>query len=147
VNIHKLIARLVMSLLIACALAACGGPPATLATIPLPPDATRLEAGSNPMADTIADGFRQSMTQQNGKVELQLYALPADAGWEQIRGFYEQQIKDDWKSEAQLAQDAEAFKTIGWTRGGLASEQGLVVGYSPALLDAPPFMMVALFSE
>ncbi len=147
-TIRTFIVRLFASLLFTCVLAACGGSaPATLATISLPPDATQLQKGSNPLADTIADGFRESMGAQGEKVELQLYALPADTQWDDIKGFYEQEIKDDWKAEAQLAQDSDAFKTVGWTRGGFASEQGLVVGYSPALLDTPPFLMVALFSE
>ena len=59
-------------------------------------------------------------------------SLPADATWEQVTGFYEHEVTGDWETEAQLAQDTAAFKTVGWTRGGLASEQGLVVGYSPA---------------
>lgn len=147
-NLHKHIVRLVVSLSIVYVLAACGGSsPVTLDAIPLPPNATQLEAGSNPLAETMADGFRDSMGPQGDKVEVQLYSLPADADWGAIKNFYEQEIKDDWQTEAQFVQDTEAFKTVGWTRGSLASEQGLLVGYGPALLDTPPFMMVALFSE
>ena len=144
---RKLTAGLVLSLLLSVVLVACGGTPATLATIPVLPNATQLAAGSNPMADTLADSFRQSMAQQSGTVEMQLYTLPADATWDHVKGFYAQEITGDWQSEAQLAQNAESFKMVGWTRGGFASEQGLVVGYSPALLGQPPFMLVALFSE
>ena len=147
-NNRKPIAGLLLSLLFAFILVACGGgTPVALATIPVPPAATQLQAGSDPLADLLADGMRQSMSQQGGTVEVQLYTLPAEATWEQVKGFYEHEVTGDWTTEAQLAQDSAAFKTVGWTRGGLASEQGLVVGYSPALLDQPPFIMVALVSE
>lgn len=147
-NIRKHLAGLHLFLLIAVVLVGCsGGTPVTFDAIPLPPDATQLVAGSNPLADSLADSVRQSMGQQGGSIDLQLYRLPADAQWEQVKSFYEQQVTGDWQTEAQLAQDSEAFKTVGWTRGGLASEQGLLVGYSPALLDQPPFMLVALISE
>jgi hypothetical protein len=146
-NTYKLIARLALSLLALCALAACGSPPVAFSSIPLPPDATRLQPGTNPLADSIANGFSQSMGKEGGTIEVYLYNLPAETQWDDVKAFYDGQIKDDWKAETQLAQDIEAFKAVGWTRGSFASEQGLVVGYSPGFLDAPPFMMVALFSE
>lgn len=78
---------------------------------------------------------------------MQPYTLPADVGWDEIKGFYEEEIKEDWKAETQLTQESEALKTVDWTRGSLASEQGLAIGYGPALLDKPPFLMIVLFSE
>jgi hypothetical protein len=134
-------------LLLLVALAACGGEPVTFAQLPLHPQATPLEPGSHPMADTVADGFRQALSGGNVTMDVQLYSLPADASWETVRSFYETQVAGDWKTEPALAQDTEFFKTIGWSRGSFASEQGLAVGYGPPLLGSPPFLMVALFSE
>src|ERR1051325_7797625 len=116
-NLYKLIVRLIVSLTSICALAACGGgSPATLATIPLPPYVTQLEAGGNPLADSIAGSFHQLKGPQGSTVEVQVYTLPADTAWDQVKGFYEDEIKDDWKTEAQFAQESESFKTVGWTR-------------------------------
>lgn len=99
------------------------------------------------MADTVGDSFRQAISQENVQVDMELYTLPADTTWEDIQAFYNEQITGDWKAATELTQDTEAFKTIGWTRGSFASEQGLAVGYGPALLGSPPFLMVAMFSE
>ncbi len=130
-------------------LAACGGggEPVAFADIPVFPDATPLEPGTNTLADTVGDSFRQAVSQENVQVDMELYTLPADASWEEIQAFYTEQIAGDWEAETALTQDTEAFKTIGWTRGGLASEQGLAIGYGPPLLGNSPFLMVAMFSE
>lgn len=128
-------------------LAACGGTPVAFADLPLHPAATVIQPGSNPLAETVSNSLRESLGGQNVKLDLQVYALPAGTNWDEIKGFYEEQIKGDWKTEAKLTQDTQALKLIGWSRGGFASEQGLVVGYGPGLLNNPPFMIVALFSE
>ncbi len=76
-----------------------------------------------------------------------MYMLPLDTDWEEVKAFYEEQIADDWKADDRLAQDTEAFKTIGWMCGSFVNEQGLAIGYGPPLLGNPPYLMVALFSK
>jgi hypothetical protein len=143
----KRIPALLLALLLLLALTACGGEPVAFQELPVHPDASPLEAGSHPMADTVADSFRQAVGQEGVQIDLQLYALPAETSWDEVQSFYAETLEGDWKSEPRLAQDTSAFKTVGWARGAFAGEQGLAVGYGPALLGSPPFMMVALFSE
>lgn len=139
---------LCMMLALFVSLTACGGgAPVAFSDIPLHPAATPLQAGSNPLADTVGKSFREAISQKNVQVDIQLYALPIDMVWEDVKGFYETQIAGDWKAESALTQNTEAFKTIGWTRGGFASEQGPAIGYGPALLGNAPYLMAALFSE
>jgi hypothetical protein len=128
-------------------LAACGGKPVTFADIPLLPAAAPLQAGTHPFADTVSKTLRDSLGGKNVKLDMQLYGLPTETNWVDVKGFYETQIKGDWKTESRLAQDTPAFKLAGWSRGGFASEQGLVVGYGAGMLGNPPFLIVALFSE
>jgi hypothetical protein len=143
----KRIPALLLVLVLLAALTACGDEPVAFEELPIHPQASPLVAGSHPMADTVANSFRQAVGQEGVAIDLQLYALPAETSWEEIQSFYADALTGDWKSEPRLAQDSSAFKTIGWARGAFAGEQGLAVGYGPALLGSPPFLMVALFSE
>lgn len=143
----KSIPALLLALVLLIALTACGGEPVAFEELPVHPDAAPLEAGTHPMADTVADSFRQAIGQEGVQVDLQLYTLPAEVTWEEIQSFYAESLEGDWKSEPRLAQDTSAFKTVGWARGAFAGEQGLAIGYGPPLLGSPPFLVVALFSE
>lgn len=136
-----------MLLILALALAGCSAEPVSFADLPLHPAATTLAAGINPLADSVSESFREAMGGENVELEMQLYSLPPEMGWEEIKSFYEQQIGGDWEAAAALGQETEMFKTIGWTRGSFASEQGLAVGYGPPMLGNAPFLIVALFSE
>lgn len=138
-------ALFVASLLVA--LAGCGAPPVTYAELPVHPEALPLERGANTLADTIADSLESSLAER-GAVELKLYSVPDDVIWEEIDGFYSESLADsDWQAADELRQASEAITTTGWTRGGLASEQGLMVGYAPDMLGDGAFLIVALFSE
>jgi hypothetical protein len=129
------------------ALTACGSTPVTYADIPLPTDITALAPGQNTLADTLNSSFSDAL-RSHGSVETKLYSVPATMTSEQVSAFYAEQLgKTDWKPSQELTQDSGAFKTVGWQRGGYASEQGLVVGYSADMLGDGAFMMVALFSE
>jgi hypothetical protein len=128
-------------------LVACGSEPIAFADIPMHPAATPLQAGSNPLADSVGNSFREAVGKEDVQVDVQLYALPVDTSWEEVKGFYKEQIADDWEADTRLAQDTEAFKTIGWSHGGFVGEQGLAIGYGPPLPGNAPYLMVALFSE
>lgn len=146
----RLIPSLLHTLLVAVALlalAGCGAAPVALAELPVHPAAAPLERGSNTLADTIAGSLESSLAER-GTVELQLYSVPDDVIWEEIDGFYTESLADsDWRPADELRQESEAITTAGWMRGGLASEQGLMVGYAPDALGDGAFLIVALFSE
>ena len=146
-TIRKLIAGLVWTLFMVAMLVGCGTTPATPDTIALPPNVTPLPAGSNPLADSVADGYRKAVGQKNIKVDVQMYTLPNDVSWEQIQGFYKGSMQAEWQPEANQNHDADSFKSMSWTRGSSPSRQGVAIGYGPANLDKPPFLMVARFSE
>ncbi len=139
--------RLWILLMLFVSLTACGGTPVAFADIPVHPDAAPLQAGGHLLADTVGNTFREAVSQENVQVDMQMYTLPLDTDWEAVKAFYEEQIANDWKANDRLAQDTEAFKTIGWTCGSFVSKQGLAIGYGPPLLGNPPYLMVALFSK
>ena len=115
----KRIPALLLALMLLVALTACGEPVA-FEELPLHPDAAPLEAGSHPMADTVANSFRQAVGQEGVQIDLQLYTLPDETSWDEIQSFYTGALGGDWKSEPRLAQDTSAFKTVGWARGAFA---------------------------
>lgn len=128
-------------------LAACGGKPVAFTDLPQHPNAAPLERGVNGMADTLATTLESSLGER-GTVELKLYSMPSDIAWEEVDSFYATSLAEsDWKAAEELRQEGEMINTVGWTRGSLASEQGLVVGYAPNLLGDGAFLIVALFSE
>lgn len=144
--VRSIFAVLTVAVLLA-ALAGCGAPPATFADIPLHPDATTLERGTNTLADALASSLEGSLGER-GKVELKLYSVPDTVLWEEVDSFYAESLSDsDWKAADELRQESAAINITGWTRGSLASEQGLVVGYAPDTLGQGAFLIVALFSE
>lgn len=144
--IRSLIAALIVAGLFA-ALAGCGAEPVAMDAIPVLPEAAPLERGSNALADVVADSLETSLSER-GTVELQLYSVPASVSWDAIDSFYTTSLGgSDWAAADELRQESEAISTTGWTRGALASEQGLVVGYAPDTFGQGAFLIVALFSE
>lgn len=132
--------------LFALALAGCGSPPVALASVPAYPEASELQAGQNPIADSLAETMRSSVGGLAS--EVQLYELPAGAGLEQVRQHYEAALADgDWAATPELTTSSDTFSTVGWQRGSGGSEQVLMLGYMPELLGQPPVLIVALFSE
>lgn len=137
----------VVSLMFMAVLVACGGEPVAMSAVPIFPNTSPLEAGQNSMADTIAETL-DSMVGDQLTSEINLYALPAEATWDDIKSFYATELAEtDWKTADELTQESTAINITGWTRGGLASEQVLVVGHSPDLLGDGAFLIVGLFSE
>ena len=65
-----------------------------------------------------------------------------------MKGFYGEALGGgDWKAAAELDSSTDTISTAGWQRGSLASEQVLVLGFVPPLLDEGPVLIVSLFSE
>lgn len=129
-------------------LGACGGaPPVTFSALPSYPAAAELQPGQNAAADAIADSMRSALSADlNG--EIRAYELPADTTFDQVQSYFSSQIgESDWAVNEALASDTEAFSTVGWQRGRDASQQVLMLGYVPPVLDAAPLLFVSLFSH
>ena len=146
-NSRKLTSIFALALLALLWLGACGAPPVELNAIPAPPNATLLERGSNPAADAAVDAAVQSLSSQNLKPQVKLYALPANASWDEIKTFYTNNLKEgDWKAEPAFTNEAGVFNTTGWTRGG--QSQALMVGYGPDnLATGSSFVMIVMASR
>ena len=129
-------------------LAACGGEPVTFAELPIPPEAQPLDSGANLFADQIAASLSESFSAASSSAEISVYTLPPSANWEQLKGFYAEQLAgSDWRSEPDLSEESETLSMVFWGRGSFASEQGLAVAYVPPLMGGEPLLMVALVSE
>src|ERR1700741_1863504 len=117
---------LVLALLFALALAACGGggAPTTLNDIPTYPNATALKPGENPMADTLAKNVQQAGA-LGAKLDQKIFTLPKDASWDQIKGFYSEKLTGGgWASTNLPIPDNDMFKMTVWTKSG----QSLTIG-------------------
>lgn len=138
----------VLALFALTALAACGGsPPVTFSTIPTFDGATELQPGQNSLADTVAESMKGAVGDQL-TADFKLYELPPGTSWDAVQSFYTEQLgSTDWKAATEMSTETEAFNTVGWQRGSLASEQVLMVGYMPEMLGNAPVLIVTLFSE
>lgn len=86
---------LVLSLLMM-ALVGCGSAP-TVNDIPVYPGATELKEGENNVADTLAKNMEQDAALRQalntgGKIEQKGFQLPAEASWDQVKGFYDKEL-------------------------------------------------------
>jgi hypothetical protein len=144
----KLMSTVVLMTMFLLTVAACGAPAVTMTDVPVFPGATVLETGQNEIADAASDGLKQALSSESVTAEVQMYALPAGTNWDEVTQFYNDKLAStDWKTSADIAQDTEFFKVVGWTRGSFNSEQALGVGYGPEMLGNQPFLMIALMSE
>lgn len=111
-------------------LAACGSPPATLNDIPAYPGATELQPGESILGDTLAqnnqtDAALRGQLGVGGKTEQKGYSLPKDATWDQIRNFYDEELKSSgWATDSlvggimdQVNQGNDTVKTTLWKKG------------------------------
>jgi hypothetical protein len=127
-------------------LAACGGTPVRLDQVPVPSNAKESTA-NDPIVTSMQDSMKQSLGNKVSKFEVKTYAMPKDSDWATIKSFYTDQLKADWKAEDAIALETDMVSMKGWTRGALASEQALIVGYIPDPTTGEPTLMVMLASE
>jgi hypothetical protein len=93
----RLLALIVM-LTSAMLLSACGSKPVTLADLPVYPGASELQAGESTIADTLQNNGQQDAALREamgagGSTVQKGFDLPADAGWDQVKSFYVEQLK------------------------------------------------------
>jgi hypothetical protein len=148
---HKKILTISLSVTILALALACGGggTPVPMSDIPVYDGATSTTAGDDPLVDLVVESMEEAVAGENITMETNTYALPDDATWSDVKSFYNDKLEgSDWKSAAELSDESlDEFKTIGWQRGGAASEQLLVVAYLPDLFGEGATLIIMLFSE
>ena len=88
---------LVLLALFTLLLAACGSDPATVSDIPAYPDATALQPGEDPIADTLVNNMEQDASLRanlgtGGSIEQMAYRLPSGTTWDQVKSFYDGEL-------------------------------------------------------
>jgi hypothetical protein len=84
-------------------LTACGGS-TSAGSLPKFPGATELKAGESAIGNTLANNMKQDAAMRQamgagGKTEQTGFKLPAAATWEQVKSFYEKELKAaGWES-------------------------------------------------
>ncbi len=133
---RKMLVMTVLFILGTLMLAACGGGAATVSDIPAYPDATALQPGEDPIADTLIKNMEQDASLRanmgvGGSIEQMAYRLPAGTTWDQVNGFYEKELNGaGWKSGiggpgGNLASDImssvnssnDLFQMASWNKG------------------------------
>ncbi len=117
--------------------------------IPTYPGATELAAGAHPIADSVAESIRGSVSDHAGYTMV-TYALPAETRWEELRDFYLAAVEESgkgWRRESELDFSDAGLSTIGWHRGGVNEEQLLVIAHGDGGVPGGAFLIVALFHE
>ncbi|MBK8430657.1 MAG: hypothetical protein IPL28_04935 [Chloroflexi bacterium] len=119
------------------ALVACGGGGnVTVADLPTYPDAVRLQAGEDPIADTWANNMAQNAAMTSslgvgGSIEQVAFRLPAGTTWDQLNGFLTTELDTagwetgmggpggDIASQALASANAgnDMFQTAMWNKG------------------------------
>jgi hypothetical protein len=100
----KTFTKIVPFFLIVLLLAACGAKAVTLADIPAYPDATLLNPGDDPIADTLVQNMAQDAQIRTsvgvgGSMEQQAYRLPAGTSWDAVSQFYTDELTGaGWKA-------------------------------------------------
>jgi hypothetical protein len=84
-------------------LLACGGSVAA-GDLPQYPGSTELKAGESPIGSTLAQNMKQDSAMRQtmgagGKIEQKGFTLPGDASWDQVKAFYDKELKaGGWES-------------------------------------------------
>ena len=104
---------------------ACGGN-ASAGDLPKFPGATELKAGESTIGNTLAQNMKQDAAMRQamgagGKIEQTGFKLPGDTTWEQVKSFYDKELKaGGWESG--LGSVAGGFVDINAVMG--AANQG-----------------------
>jgi len=84
-------------------LSACGGSVSS-GDLPKFPGATELKAGESTIGSTLAQNMKTDSAMRQamgagGKIEQKGFTLPGDASWEQVKAFYDKELKAaGWES-------------------------------------------------
>lgn len=96
--------RILPLLLVVLALTACGAKPVTIADLPVYPNATALNPGDDPVADTLVQNMAQDAQIRTsvgvgGSIEQKAFSVPADASWDAVNKFFTDELTGNgWES-------------------------------------------------
>jgi hypothetical protein len=94
---------LAFAVVVLVSLSACGGSVSS-GDLPKYPGATELKAGESAIGSTLAQNMKQDSAVRQamgagGKIEQKGFTLPGDASWEQVKAFYDKELKaTGWES-------------------------------------------------
>jgi len=129
-------------------LATCGSEPVSLDQVPVYPQATPMERGTNEVADELMKTIIESSKSQGLRVDLNLYVLPQGTAWEDVNAFYEGELTGKgWEPAPDLSSESEHFRSAGWSRGSGSTEQALTLSYVDDVKGGTTFFVVALFAK
>ena len=95
---------IVVFMITAVVLSACGSDPVTVSDLPVYPNAVALEPGDDPVADTLANNAQQDAALRSnigvgGSVEQKAFRLPEGTTWEQVKSFFDGELDSaGWES-------------------------------------------------
>mgnify|MGYP001192685977 CR=1 FL=1 len=135
-------------LLIFASLACATGGQVKLADIPGQEGWETAEVGDNSLVAAVIDDLNQTTDQEGIKAEYQIYRVPDGKTWEDAKTFYTRQFRSNWTEDKTLEiSEEEKFNARGWTRGGVFSEQTVVIAWVEDKATGSKFLLVILFSE
>ena len=138
---------LVFAAMVLISLSACGGSVSS-GDLPGFPGATELKAGESAIGSTLAQNMKQDSALRQamgagGKIEQRGFTLPGDANWEQVKTFYNKELKaGGWESGlggiaggvvdinavmGAANQGNDLFQTAIWSRGKQALTVAMIV--------------------
>jgi hypothetical protein len=116
---------LILAALLSLILAACGAP--STADIPMFPGATNQPTGQNTMADALAGSFAMHIGRQADDGAVQLYAVPQETRWPEVKQFYADRLgAEGWQEVPALLVEGDTFSYAGWTKGDRTVALGMV---------------------
>jgi len=132
---------LLLVLLVGCAAAAPAR--ATLADIPVYPEAVQLKPGESAIADTLAQNV-QTAAGMGQELEQQMSTLPAGTAWDDVAQFYAEKLDAAGWRKADLPVPANQMMQMAlYTRG----TQSLTVAQLTAPMDQGTFLLLSLASQ
>jgi hypothetical protein len=150
----------ILFVFVAVMLSACGSKAVAISDLPLFPNATALQPGDDPVADTLANNAEQDASLRanigvGGSVEQKAFRLPEGTDWTAVKSFFDGELDSaGWDSgvggvAGGLASDIlesantgnELFQTSIWSKG----KQNLtVMRVADATNPTQPYLILSL---
>ena len=129
---------------------ACSGQASvTLENLPIFKDSVQVEPDINSVVAAVISAFETARDQEGITADAQVYTVPAGKTWENIKTFYEEELKGEWtENDALMAEDTSGVQHMTWTRKGfLTRDQILVLAWVDDKDTGAKFYMLMLYSK
>lgn len=152
VPLSKRAAALVLAALAWLVAASCSGQPRMrLDEISAPPGARMgVDEGAYEVhLDRVTAEVRRRLEEKYGDSEVALYALPPDAGWDAVIGFYEARLaQKGLKRDTGFPSEHPSYKLAVWADSGWMSRRAVAAAFVEAgrTQDGTPLKFLAVFS-